>query len=295
MTDETKFSSTVAILGGDLRQLAAADALREAGYRVLLSGFDIREGIDNRSLAEALTEADVLLLPMPTVRHDRINLPFSDERLTVPELLAWLTAHRPPHLSYVFGGVIPPVLTEGLEALGYRVTDLCREERFNLLNAVPTAEGALAEAMSHLDITLYGAETAVLGYGRIGKILCRSLHALGASVTAVARSESDLTYAELNGYRALTYPELPAVASRLDVIFNTVPHPVLTEPILSQLSKQAIVIDLASLPYGVDADAALRHGVCVIHALSLPGKVAPLTAGRIVARCVSEKLKEAGV
>lgn len=293
MTDEMKLTHTIALLGGDLRQLAAADALRAAGYCVTLSGFDAEAGTENLPLAEALAEAEVLLLPLPTIRHDRINLPFSDERLTVSALLTWLTANRPPHLTQVFGGVIPAALTEGLRALGLRVTDLCSEERFNLLNAVPTAEGALAEAMRHLDITLYGAEAAVLGFGRIGKVLCRSLHALGAKVTAVARRERDRTEAELCGYRALSYREVPAAASRLDVIFNTVPSLVLTEPILSQLPKKCIVIDLASFPYGVDADAALRHGVCVIHALSLPGKVAPITAGRIVARCVCEKLKEA--
>ena len=127
MTDEMKLTHTIALLGGDLRQLAAADALRAAGYRVTLSGFDAEAGTENLPLAEALAEAEVLLLPLPTIRHDRINLPFSDERLTVSALLTWLTANRPPHLTQVFGGVIPAALTEGLRALGLRVTDLCSD------------------------------------------------------------------------------------------------------------------------------------------------------------------------
>ena len=51
---------------------------------------------------------------------------------------------------------------------------------------------------------------------------------------------------------------------------------------LAALKERALVIDLASRPGGVDMDAAAALGVRVIWALSLPGKVAPVTSGRYI-------------
>ncbi|MBR5405319.1 MAG: hypothetical protein IK107_03405 [Oscillospiraceae bacterium] len=43
---------------------------------------------------------------------------------------------------------------------------------------------------------------------------------------------------------------------------------------------------------GVDFEAAAAQGIRVIHALSLPGKTVPETAGEIVAQTVLEILAE---
>ena len=43
---------------------------------------------------------------------------------------------------------------------------------------------------------------------------------------------------------------------------------------------------------GVDFEAAAAQGIRVIHALSLPGKTVPETAGDIVAKTVQEILAE---
>ncbi len=50
-----------------------------------------------------------------------------------------------------------------------------------------------------------------------------------------------------------------------------------------------------STPRGVDFDAAARLGVQVIWALSLPGKVAPVTAGRAIRDTIYNILQELGV
>ena len=53
-------------------------------------------------------------------------------------------------------------------------------------------------------------------------------------------------------------------------------------------------MDLASKPGGVDMEAASRLGVRVIWALSLPGKVAPVTAGKIIRDTIYHILNELG-
>lgn len=77
------------------------------------------------------------------------------------------------------------------------------------------------------------------------------------------------------------------------MIFNTVPHTVVTEEVLAAMKKDAPLIDLASRPGGVDTMAASRLGIRVTSALSLPGKVAPVTAGKIIAKCLDKRLREA--
>ena len=291
---QNKQTTKIALLGGDLRQLAAKETLEGLGYTVALYGFDTYSCDRSLSLEEVLDGAAILLFPVPVLRNGRLNLPFTEEKLPLSTLIHRLT----PHLTAVkvaFGGVVPDELAEALTARGIAVYDLCREERFNILNSVPTAEGAIAIAMNHLDVTLCGASVCVTGFGRIGKTLCRMLHALGAHVTAVSRKEGDLALSELYGCRACDYKALPAYAGEFDVILNTVPETVITEPCLAGLKKGAFVIDLASKPGGVDSDAALCHGVQVIAALSLPGKVAPVTAGRIIADCLHRKAREVAV
>ena len=291
---QNKKPTKIALLGGDLRQLAAKEALEGLGYLVALYGFDTYGCHRSLSLEEALDGAAILLFPVPVLRNERLNLPFTEEKLPLSSLMERLS----PHLATVtaaFGGVLPDGLAEALTARGIAVYDLCREERFNILNSVPTAEGAIAIAMNHLNVTVCGASVCVTGFGRIGKTLCRLLRALGAHVTAVSRKEGDRALSELYGCRACDYKTLPAYAGEFDVIFNTVPETVITEPCLAELKKDAFVIDLASKPGGVDMDAAAWLDRRVIWALALPGKVAPLTAGARIRDTVYNILREAGI
>ena len=80
-----------------------------------------------------------------------------------------------------------------------------------------------------------------------------------------------------------------------DLVVNTAPARVLDAARLAQLEPDCLVIDLASRPGGVDMEAAARLGVRVIWALSLPGKVAPVTAGRILRDTICHILCELGV
>ena len=75
---------------------------------------------------------------------------------------------------------------------------------------------------------------------------------------------------------------------------NTVPVRVLDEARLADLKPGCLVVDLASKPGGVDLEAAGRLGVRVIWALSLPGKVAPVTAGKIIRDTIYHILNELG-
>ena len=149
--------------------------------------------------------------------------------------------------------------------------------------------------MEQTDFTLQGARCVVIGCGRIGALLARKLHALDALVTVSARSARDFARIEAAGLAALDTRRLAGHLDGFDLVFNTVPAPVLGASELAGLKPGCVVIDLASLPGGISPDVKLPPVCRVLHALSLPGRVAPLSAARAIHDTVCAVLQEEGV
>ena len=61
---------------------------------------------------------------------------------------------------------------------------------------------------------------------------------------------------------------------------------------IAQMDKNALLLDLASAPGGIDLSAAGKLGVRAVWALSLPAKCAPVTAGQFVADTVLQMIAE---
>ena len=59
-----------------------------------------------------------------------------------------------------------------------------------------------------------------------------------------------------------------------------------------QISKQTLIIDLASKPYGIDRDIVKREKLNFIEALGLPGKRAPITVSENMKRIIDKVLDE---
>ena len=160
---------------------------------------------------------------------------------------------------------------------------------------MPTAEGAIQLAMEELPITLHGARVLVIGYGRLGRVLADRLAGLKARVSVAARGYADLAWAENCGYGVEHPGQWEGWLCGYDLVVNTVPVRVLDAERLADLRPGCLVIDLASKPGGVDFEAAVRQGVRAIWALSLPGKVAPVTSGKIIRDTIYNIWNELGV
>lgn len=153
-------------------------------------------------------------------------------------------------------------------------------EEYQIANAQLTAEGAVA--LLRPEMGLSGAHVLLLGYGRIARLLARELQKAGALVTAAARSGEQRAWAEAEGIEALPLDALSGALDRFDVIIGTIPAPVLTEPLLSLVRKDALLLELASAPGGIDAAAAHERGLRYIRAPGLPAKYAPERAAVIL-------------
>ena len=155
-----------------------------------------------------------------------------------------------------------------------------RREEYQIAIAQLTAEGAIA--LLRPETGLSGAHILLLGYGRIARLLARELQKAGALVTAAARSGEQRAWAEAEGIEALPLDALSGALDRFDVIIGTIPAPVLTEPLLALVRKDALLLELASAPGGIDAAAAHERGLRYIRAPGLPAKYAPERAAVIL-------------
>jgi len=161
-------------------------------------------------------------------------------------------------------------------------------------NALPTAEGAIQLAMEHTPHTVHASRCLVIGCGRVGKVLAQRLQGLGAHVTVSARRCSDLAWIDACGWESIRTDLLAGALDRFDLIFNTVPAPVLEEAMLRELREECLLIDLASEPGGVDPAAAKRQNRRLLRAPGLPGKVAPMSAAAAVRDSIYHILEERG-
>lgn len=274
---------SIAVIGGDLRQAHLAGLFAADGYNVFATGFDrdvdvSKDVIRLRSSEEAVHKSDCVVLPLPfSVDALTINAPFARVPIPFEEVIG---SAKPGMI--IFGGKFSKTSFKLAEIVGARLVDYYKREELAILNTIPTAEGAIQIAMEELPVTVNGSKCLVTGFGHVAKMLCHDLKALGANVAACARKCSDLAWIKAFGYKPVSIKSLSDAIGDYDVVFNTVPAVLFTESVLSRIRKDCLLVDLASKPGGVDFETAGRIGIKTVWALSLPGKVAPITSGAII-------------
>ena len=194
-----------------------------------------------------------------------------------------------------FGGRVSAGAKAAAAAAGIELADYLGREELARLNAIPTAEGCIGLILQNRRRTVWGSAVLVLGYGRCGQALAVRLAARGARVTVAARSPGQRAQAESQGLAVRDLEQLHRALPGFETVVNTIPAPVLGRRELAALAPGSLVIDLASLPGGVDLEAAEELGLRAIRALSLPARCAPVTAGEFVADTVLAMLREEGV
>lgn len=258
----------ILLLGGDNRQIHLKKELEDSGHFVehiyLYRDFDL-----------PFDDYDAVILPFPTTRDGyTLNNTFCDEKIYLSEIENKITTQK--------------VLCGNYSFTNFASIDYAKSDELAILNAVPTAEGAIAAAIDNTDITLFGARCLIVGFGRIGKILADRLKGLGAEVCVSARKESDFAFIKAYGFKVANTYSIADIIGEYDIIFNTVEHPVIDALVLKNCKKDCLLIELASAPFGIDFNAAEKLSLRTIKAQGLPGKTACRSAAKILSQTISK-------
>lgn len=285
---------SIAVVGGDLRIVKLIEMLNADGYTVYTYGLENSEDVLNMesvemcpTIKEAVASSDVVVGPIP-LSSDRKNVsaPFGRNNIDLDEFINEIKG------KHLIAGNIN--IKEKLDANNIASTDILKREEFVVLNAIATAEGTIQIAMEETQRTIHGTKTLIMGFGRVGKVLANMLHGIGSEVSCEARKNEDIAWIKAYGYKPVHLNDLNENLNKYDIIINTIPFQILDKERLGMLKDDVVIIDLASNPGGVDRRAAREKGVKVIWALSLPGKVAPLTSAEFIKEALYHVLKELG-
>ena len=270
-------------IGGDMRLWWMEQLLSKEGYHV--SSFT---GTDLKLREPDIKQASVILGPLPFTR-DGIHLfqpPSHSIKISV--LLSCLMPGQ-----YLFGGNLPNSVKEFCEKNNIIWNDFMDMEDIALENAIATAEGAISLAVSHCPINLHRSRCLILGYGRCGQALADRLRGMFADAAVCEIDPIRQTLAKTRGFDAFDPQELEKYLSQAELIFNTVPAPALTEPLLiKQISKDAVLFELASGPGCISEEACRQAGLLRIACPGLPGRFSPQTSARLLCRTVLRVLGE---
>lgn len=277
----------IAVIGGDRRDLVLIPQLVRLGARVRAVGFAACEELKQVDLVDdlqvALTGAQVLIFPMQGTDPEG-NIKSLDNNGSLR--LTHQIAGAIPAGTIVIIGSAREFLRNWAVTHGWNLQEIAEDDEVAILNAVPSAEGAIQIAMEQLPITVHNSRSLVLGFGRLGKTLARMLQGIGARTTVAARKSADLARIFEMGYRPVPFERLQDYICEAEVIFNTVPQLVLDKKMLSLLDKSVLIVDLAAYPGGTDFTSAQKQGVTAILSPGLPGRVAPTTSGKILAQVI---------
>jgi len=271
----------IALLGGDLRELVVAESLHRAGWPLQIYGLPeekLPRGIRYcQSVREALAGAKIVILPLAGIRATG-ELPAQPQPVLVRADDFRVLAPGTP----VIAGVVSAYLQYIADVCRLKLVAVANREIIARPNAIPTAEGAIQIAMEEMPVTICGVKSLVMGYGRVGEALALRLRALGAQVEVANIGDQYFYNAQAAGFKVHLLEELEKVLPDTQLLYNTIPHYLLNQEKLALLPKDVCIIDLATVA-AVDFAAARDLDLKAIHALGLPGKVAPQSAGRLLA------------
>lgn len=283
-----------AIIGGDLRTIKLAVMLAKEQNQVYVYGLEKAEELKNiknieqcESIKKAIQEVEIVIGPIPFSSNGKtINMPFSDKEISIREMMHVINAK-----VLIAGGIAPEVYEMANDEY-IEIIDIMKREELAVLNTIATAEGTIQVAIENTNKIIHGSEILILGFGRIGKVLARKLAGLSAKVTCAARKDEDLAWIQAYGHKATNINSIGENLKLYDIIINTVPHIILNEERLKYIKKDCLLIDLASNPGGIDKKSVKDNKLKFVWALSLPGKVAPITTAEFIKDTIYNIIKE---
>ena len=266
------------VAGSDTRYAELSRLFKQDGHNVDSYGYP-GAGLSFKTVLSA----DVIILPTPLTRDGKL-LNLSGTEIPLESVFSALKPSQ-----RIFAGQIPQIWLNYAEKYNLRLTDMLKQESAAIANAAATADAALALTIQHTREILSGKRCLVLGFGRIGTLLCQRLRNMGADVTAAARRSDSRAWIQAFGYHALNTNSLHGNLSGFDIIYNTIPAAILNEELLSECKPGCVYVELASHA-GINPETV--KDIEYLPAPALPGRFVPKTAALILRNTIYEMITD---
>ena len=182
----------------------------------------------------------------------------------------------------VFAGALDREWKDFLETNAIAYWDFMQLPEVVEANAHITAEATVAEVLIHGKYSIQGQRILVTGFGCCGEKIAKLLHAMGAKVTVAARRPQVRKQIGEFGMKAISFEDVPEEVEWMKTVINTVPACVITEEVISNMQKDALIVDIASAPGGTDFEAAREYGIKSRLALGLPGIYTTTSSAKVL-------------
>ena len=277
------------VVGGDLRNVELVKLLKEDGKEVFSYGMNEKE-----SFEKIPRNIDIVVGPIPFSRDGKtINSTFSENKIWIEDFLEKIKE------KILIAGNISSDVIKKVEKYNIKVIDIMKSEKLAVLNTIATAEGTIELMIANTDEIIFDSNILILGFGRVAKTLAQRLKGMSKYITCASIKSEELAWIDALGYEKIDLDDLSksqdllkSLANYYDVIINTIPCMILDAEKLQYIKKDTLLIDLASNPGGIDESFAKNHNLKLIHALGLPGKVAPNSSAKFIKEVIYETIKK---
>lgn len=276
------------VVGGDLRNVELVKLLKEDEKEVFSYGMNEKE-----SFEKIPRNIDIVVGPIPFSRDGKtINSTFSENKILIEDFLEKIKE------KILIAGNISSDVIKKAEKYNIKVIDIMKSEKLAILNTIATAEGAIELIIKNTNTIIFDSNILILGYGRVARTLAQRLKGLSKYVTCASIKSEELAWIDALGYEKIDLDDLSKSQDLLkslanyNVIINTIPFMILDAEKLQYIRKDTLLIDLASNPGGIDESFAKNHNLKLIHALGLPGKVAPNSSAKFIKEVIYETIKK---
>ncbi len=265
----------ILLVGGDERFLSLKDILHKNGFTCENIFLDFQDKIED--LQERIYNFDIVILPIPFVRNGFLNAPFINEKIPYRKLIPLLKRFN----GKIFGG-FDNVSKESLRKEAINFIDILEDEKFTLVNAIITAEGSIEKLINQSKRSLFESKVCILGYGRVSKALSRRMDPLCEKLLVYNNPSINFAYTRIDNIKSKMLSDFKYDAKNFDIIINTIPSLIIDREVLDSINSSTLILDLASMPGGVDFEYANSKNIQTIHYLGIPAKVSSLSSANAI-------------
>lgn len=285
-------SDNFAVIGGDLRNIELVKLLAKDQGKVFTYGLEenkeLLENSNNniiicKDIEEICSNVDIAISSIPFSRDGKtIYCEFSKNRIKIIDFFEKIKGK-----TLIVGSIKNNVINEALKR-NIKIIDVMKNEELAILNTIATAEGTIQTMISNTKNIIHESNILILGFGRVAKTLAKKLQGLVKDVDCASNNKEELAWIEAFGYNVINLENLVENIFKYDIIINTIPAIILNYENMKYIRKDTLLIDLASNPGGIDKNEAENEGLKLIHALGLPGKIAPVTSAKFIKKIIYE-------